>query len=366
VKTLVYSLLAVTAIAAIATSLYLQHPKFGRLPEGERLTRIQQSPNYVDGEFRNLIDTPMFTSEKSFVQVLLENLSSTGAQLRPGGPVPSIKTDLHGLDPDLDVIIWLGHSSFYVQLGGKRLLIDPVFSASAAPLSLFNRAYAGSNPYTAADMPAIDALLITHDHWDHLDYPSVEAVREKVDRIVVPLGVGEYFEQWGFDQHRVFEGDWFDQTALNDIAVTLVPARHYSGRMLTRRRTLWTGYVLESADKRLLFSGDSGYGPHFAAMRERFGRFDFATLDTGQYDTRWAYIHMNPEEAARAAAELGTRILLPSHVGKFTLAKHAWDEPFTWLAEASTGQPFQLVTPQIGEPVNLSDASHLPTERWWQ
>ena len=129
-KTLVYSLLAVTAIAAIATSLYLQHPKFGRLPEGERLTRIQQSPNYVDGEFRNLIDTPMFTSEKSFVQVLLENLSSTGAQLRPGGPVPSIKTDLHGLDPDLDVIIWLGHSSFYVQLGGKRLLIDPVFSAS--------------------------------------------------------------------------------------------------------------------------------------------------------------------------------------------------------------------------------------------
>ena len=307
----------------------------------------------------------MFTDDSSFVRVVLSNLFASKEGLRPTAPMPSVKTDLKALDRTQDTVIWLGHSSFFVQLAGKRILIDPVFSASAAPLPHVNRTFDGSSVFTAEDMPDIDYLLITHDHWDHLDYPGVMALESKTRAVIGPLGVGAYFEHWGYPKQKIREGDWY--TALEvepGLTIHVLPARHYSGRSFTRNKTLWAGYALETATRRLFFSGDTGYGPHIEEIGRRFDGFDLVVLDSGQYDTRWTHIHMTPEEAARAAEDLKGKALLPAHVGKFALARHAWNEPFRRIAAASEGKNYRLLTPVIGEPVTFA------TERrghpWWE
>jgi L-ascorbate metabolism protein UlaG (beta-lactamase superfamily) len=345
---------------------YIQHPKFGNLPEGERLEIIKRSPNYADGEFKNSVPTPMFTDDSNFVSVLLKNIFTKNEQLIPAAPLPSVKTDLKALSKDRDVVIWLGHSSYFVQFSGKRILIDPVFSTYAAPVSFANKAFDGTNRYTADDMPEIDYLLITHDHWDHLDYPSVKALEPKVGNVIAGLGVGAYFEQWGYAKERIREADWFTKLELaSDLTIHVLPARHYSGRLLTRNRTLWAGYALESPNQRIFFSGDTGYGPHLAEIGRRFDRFDLVVLDSGQYDKRWALLHMNPQEAAQAAEDLHAKALLPAHVGKFTLAKHSWDEPFKRITLASEQKKYRLLTPMIGEPINVGDETQR-FSAWWE
>ncbi|TGD72238.1 LEPR-XLL domain-containing protein [Mangrovimicrobium sediminis] len=361
-----YAFVAIVALAAAGAWWFLQQPQFGSAAQGAALARVQQSPNYVDGEFRNLVETPLFTADESFASVLLGNLSAPDAQLRPLVDIPVAPVDFMALDASEDMVIWLGHSSFYVQLGGKRFLIDPVFSEVASPLSFVNRAFAGTTVFSAQDMPATDYLLVSHDHWDHLDYPSVVDLKPKVGQVVTGLGMGANFQAWGYDPARIVEGDWWDSVELAPgVTLHVIPARHYSGRALQRNQTLWVGFVLETLERRLLFSGDSGYGPHFAELGRRFGDFDLAALDHGQYDPRWAYIHMTPEEAARAAEELGAAALLPAHVGRFALARHAWDEPLQRIAAASEGRRYHLLTPRIGEPVPLAGVERRSFTRWW-
>jgi L-ascorbate metabolism protein UlaG (beta-lactamase superfamily) len=186
----------------------------------------------------------MFSDDSSFVAALLGNLFGGGQRLIPTAPVPAIKTDLKTLDRNTDVVIWFGHSSYFVQLGGKRILIDPVFSAYASPVPFANRAFDGTNVYTADDMPEIDYLLITHDHWDHLDYSSVRELEPKTRRVVTPLGVGAYFERWGYAWEKIHAADWFTALKLEtELTIHVLPARHYSGRMLTKNKTLWAGFA---------------------------------------------------------------------------------------------------------------------------
>jgi L-ascorbate metabolism protein UlaG (beta-lactamase superfamily) len=362
-------ILALTTLGSVlvAACAYIQPTKFGKLPNGENLTRLEHSPNYKDGQFQNQIATPMLADGQSTVSVLLSNLTTRNDRPRPSTPVPSVKTDLKALEPDNDVVVWLGHSSYFLQLSGVRILIDPVFSTYAAPVSFANRAFTGTSIYSADDMPEIDYLLITHDHWDHLDYDSITALQQKVRHIVVPLGVGSHLRHWGIPNAVIHETDWFDELRLDDdgIVIHALPARHFSGRLLTRNRTLWAGYALITPNRRLFFSGDSGYGPHFRQIGQKFGNFDFVALDTGQCDARWSYIHMVPEEAAQAAQDLNTKALLPSHIGRFTMAKHAWDDPFRRIADAADGKTFRLLTPIIGEPVQL-DNSDKRFSRWWE
>lgn len=364
-KYMFVSFVALTVCLVIGACVLLNHPKFGKTPEETRLAAIRKSSHFVDGEFRNLIDTPKFTKEESRFSIIRNRLMNPPKRLTPEMAIPSVKTDLKALDPITDVVVWLGHSSYYIQLGGKRILLDPVLSDHAAPLPFLNKAFDGTNIYAAEDMPEIDYLLISHEHWDHLDYPTAKALKEKVDRIVCPLGVGAYFELWGYDTGKISEGDWYDQFDFGDgININVLPARHYSSRLLKQNQTLWAGFALESAVRRLFFSGDSGYGPHFAEIGRRFGGFDFAALDCGQYNERWAYIHMNPEEAVRAAKDLNAATLLPSHVGRFTIAMHAWDDPFIRIAVASKGDGQRLLTPVIGEPVQLERQRQEFTQ-WW-
>ncbi|MDD2700808.1 MAG: MBL fold metallo-hydrolase [Sideroxydans sp.] len=364
-KKMMLGLMWLVVALALGIWAYLQHPKFGKLPEGERLAVLERSPHYAEGVFSNLVATPMFADDRNFMSVLLSNVSNRASNLRPNIALPAIKTDLKALDARRDTMVWLGHSSFFVVFAGKRILIDPVFSPYAAPVSFSTRAFEGTSIYTADDMPEIDVLLITHDHWDHLDYASVTALMPKVKRVFVPLGVGAYLEYWGYAKDKIAEADWYDKLELeHGVAIHAIPSRHYSGRTLNRNRTLWAGFVLESATRRILFGSDSGYGPHYAELGQRFGSFDLVALDMGQYDANWPYIHMTPEEASQAAVDLNARTLLPAHIGRFSIANHAWDEPFERIVAASGGKPYRLATPRIGEPVML-DQKEQQFSSWW-
>ncbi|HDS1530767.1 TPA: MBL fold metallo-hydrolase [Stenotrophomonas maltophilia] len=365
-RRLALAFVGIAVLGAVAVFAYLQQPVFGALPGGERLARIERSPHHADGVFRNQIDTPMKTTDESEWSMWIGTLFGEKGQTRPPGAVPVVKSDLKALDRAQDLVVWLGHSSYFVQLGGQRLLIDPVFSANAAPIPGANEAFQGTNLYTADDMPEIDALLISHDHYDHLDYPTVRALQPKVRQVIVGLGVGAHFERWGYDMSHVREADWNEVVALTpQVQVHVTPARHYSGRTFTRDQSLWVGFALVSPERRFFFSGDSGYGPHFSDIGQRLGPFDLAALDAGQYDPRWANVHMNPEQAPQAAEDLRARVLMQAHVGRFSIAPHDWDDPFKRLAAASQGHSYALWTPEIGQPVYL-DGRAQSFAAWWE
>lgn len=358
-------LIPVGALAA-GTYLYLQQPKFGAPPEGARLEKIESSVNYVDGQFANQVPTPQIVGDSGFISATWDYLVKAKDRPAPRDAVPVVKTNLRNLDQKQNIVVWLGHSSYFIQLRGKTFLIDPVLSDSAAPVPYVNQAFAGANPYTADDFPKIDYLLISHDHWDHLDYPSVAALKPNIGRVICGLGVGAYFERWGFAENQIQEADWNVSIPLeNGLTAHVLPARHYSGRMFVKNKTLWAGFALTSPELSIFYSGDSGYGPHFKEIGERFGGFDLAMLDNGQYDKSWPYIHMTPEEAAKAAEDLKAKALLPSHVGKFSIANHPWDEPFTRARQASERQGYRLVTPMIGEPADLENTRQIFAP-WWE
>lgn len=354
---------------ALGVWIFLKSSQFGALPEGRRLERMQQSPQYADGIFHNTLPTPLMTDGKSTITALLQSFFMKKDNTIPPSPVPTVKTALKSLDRNTDTVIWLGHSSFFIQLGGQRILIDPVLSDHAAPVSFSTRAFLGSNPYTVEDLPNIDVLLISHDHWDHLDYPTLTALRPKIGQIICGLGVGAHLQRWGFSPSSIYEGDWGERVTLGSLSIYLTPARHFSGRSLTRNKSLWLGFVLETAQRRLFYSGDSGYSPHFAELGKQFGTFDLVLLECGQYDKAWNLIHMMPEETAKAADDLHAKRLLPAHSGKFSIAYHAWDEPYKRLTAASLGKKWQLATPMIGEPLVFDTAQAMNAKtapEWWE
>lgn len=357
--------LGTVSLVAVAAFAYLQHPVFGALPSGEPLAQLERSPNHANGLFHNQIDTPMRTTDQSEWSMWMQNLFGEKGHPRPLGALPTVKTDLKALDPGQDLVIWLGHSSFFVQLDGQRILIDPVFSTYAAPIAGVNSAFEGTNLYTADDIPEINVLLISHDHYDHLDYPSIQALRPKVQQVIVGLGVGAHFEAWGYAMNTVREVDWGERVTLpSQLQIEASPARHYSGRTLERDQSLWVGYALISPQRRLFFSGDSGYGPHFAEIGQRLGPFDWVALDAGQYDPRWANVHMTPEQAVQAAEDLRAKALTPAHAGRFSISPHDWDDPFKRMTVASLGRAFELWTPMIGQPVHLDGRAQVFTP-WW-
>ena len=348
------------------TLAFLRQEQFGALPEGEILKRIMASPHYANGTFHNLVPHPILSDDSSFAGALIRSLVEKRTGTVPPRPIPSLRPDLSTLNGIGDVIIWLGHSSFLIRLGGKTILIDPVFSDHASPVSFSTRAFAGTTPCSALDMPDIDILLISHDHWDHLDYPTVTALGSRIKQIVCGLGTGAHFRRWGFDGNIIREADWGECVVRDGaVRISLVTSAHYSGRSLTRNKSLWAGFVLESPKRRIFFSGDSGYGPHFTAIGKTFGAPDVALLDCGQYNERWKYIHMTPEEAVRAAKDLGARAIMPAHVGKFALSTHPWDAPFRRILEACQKHSMTLLTPRIGELFDMENT--LPVfPRWWE
>lgn len=359
---IVLPLLVAIAVAAVC---FVNQPSFGRLPRGERLERIKRSPQYRDGRFHNLIPTEVMASGKSKAAVLADFLLGHVDELRPDKPLPAVKTDLNSLPPGDDVVVWLGHSTCYVQIGGVRILVDPVL-VGAAPVSILNRPFPGSDLYTPDDIPPLDYMLVTHDHWDHLDYRTVMALKDRTKAVICPLGVGEHFEYWGFAPDRIIELDWGGQADLGGgLLVDCLPARHFSGRGLFADRSLWASFLLSSSKRRIYISGDTGYDEHFARIREQFGPIDFALMENGQYNEDWSSIHLMPGDLVRAVTDLQPMRFMTVHNSKYALGKHSWHDPMDRIAVASEEGLPELVTPRIGEPVDL-DAGAPPTQRWWE
>lgn len=365
-KRFIISVVAIMLIASAASLPFVLNAGFGQAPQGAEKNQIERSPNYRDGAFQNTLPTPGFTGDKNMLMAWWEFLTAKRENARPQQPLPLVPTDLASLPLQQDTMIWLGHSSWYLQLSGKRILIDPVFSSYAAPFAFLNKAFDGNYPWQAANMPEIDLLIISHDHYDHLDYATIKGLMPKVKRAVVPLGVGSHLRYWGMKDEIITEADWQQSVTISDaLSVHVLPARHFSGRGLKRNQTLWASFMFVTPTQKIYYSGDSGYGPHFKAIGEQFGNVDLAILEDGQYDQDWRYIHMMPEQTAQAAVDLNAQRVLPGHAGRFVLAKHTWDDPYKRLAAASKDKAYRLLTPMQGEPVWLADTTQ--TFRvWWE
>jgi len=348
----------------IGIFLFLQHPQFGRNPKGHRFERIKKSSNYHEGKFQNLHFTPQLTEK--ITTIISENLLKKIDQRKPKKEIPSVKTNIHQINPDENILIWFGHSSYYIQLNGKRCLIDPVFSGAGSPVPFFNRSFKGSDIYTADNIPDLDYLIITHDHYDHLDYPTIKKLKNRIKKVVCPLGVGEHFERWKFEPSRLIELDWNESSLQEpDFEIHCLPAHHFSGRGLSMKQTLWASFLLKTPAFKIFIGGDGGYQSHFAEIGERFGPIDLAILENGQYNKDWKYIHMQPNETLKAAKDLRTRILFPVHNSKFALSNHPWYEPLQKISSLHNDKDFVLITPLIGEKVNLNKKEHT-YEHWWE
>ena len=359
-------LLTVCALLVIGVVIFMRQPPFGATPEGERLERMEKSPNYKNGAFRNLENTPNLAEGVSMSDMLWSFLFKKTPRQVPAAPLPSVTTDLHGLPSDTDALVWFGHSSYFMQVDGRKFLVDPVFSDHASPVSFTTKSFPGTSVYHVPDMPDIDYLVITHDHWDHLDYRTVKALQPKVGHVICPLGVGAHLERWGYPPEKITELDWHESVPLADgFSLRATPARHFSGRGFKRNGTLWASYVLNTPTQRLFLGGDSGYGKHFEQIGRQYGPFDLAILENGQYNAYWLYIHTLPEQTLLAAEDLGAKRIMPVHNSKFSLAMHAWDEPMRELDSTNTGAGLPLLTPRIGEPLYLKDTTQT-FDRWWE
>jgi L-ascorbate metabolism protein UlaG (beta-lactamase superfamily) len=361
-------LFIILATLTAITWFYMQQDLFGAKPNGERLIRIKKSPNYKNGAFQNVSPTPMLTPGYSYFDILYEAIFKSSSRKRPTTIIPSVRTDLKSLPIDSNVLIWFGHSSYFMQVNGKRFLVDPVFSGNASPIPGTTKSFKGTDIYTVDDLPNIDYLFISHDHYDHVDYETIIKLKSKIAKVICGLGVGSHFEAWGYGKDQIVEKDWNEAIALDSGFIAYVtPARHFSGRVLARNNTLWCSYVLQTPSMKIYIGGDSGYDTHFAEIGEKFGPIDLAILDNGQYNLAWQNIHALPEEVLKAAKDLKAKKLLPVHSSKFTLANHAWDEPLIKISQLnnSAKDPIPLVTPMIGEAVRLDD-NNQKFKNWWK
>lgn len=343
----------------------MKRPLFGKAPAGARLERMKKSPHFKDGTFHNLNHTPTMTEGYSTAGIMYDMFFVNHPRLIPIDSIPSQKVDLKNLSIDKNILVWFGHSSYFIQLDGKRILVDPVFSGNASPIPGTVKAFKGTDRYNVEDLPDIDYLIISHDHYDHVDYETLIKLKPKTQKVICGLGVGADFEEWGYKIEDILEKDWDETIDLgNGFFIYTTPARHFSGRGFTRNNTLWMSYVFQSPTMKIFIGGDGGYDTHFAEIGKKFGPIDLAILEDGQYDLKWKYIHLLPAEVLQAAKDLHAKRLFPVHSSKFVLANHPWDEPLIKITELNQSSKIPLVTPMIGEFVNLNDEKQVFTS-WW-
>jgi L-ascorbate metabolism protein UlaG (beta-lactamase superfamily) len=338
---------------------------FGSVPSGKTLQAILKSPNYKNGVFQNLTATPVIAEGASYTS-MMRNFFGKGIDREPAKPLPHVKTDLKSFNPGEPSIIWFGHSSYLIVADGKKILVDPVFGKRASPVSFAGvEAFKGTMIYEPEDLPELDAVIITHDHYDHLDYYTIIRLQDKVKVFYTSLGVSAHLTYWGVPSDIIFEFDWWDKGTLWPGAeLTCTPARHFSGRLFTRGKTLWSSFVLQLNDIRIFIGGDSGYDASFKKIGDTFGPFSIALLECGQYNIQWPYIHMMPEQTVHASQDLQAEVLMPVHWAKFRLALHPWYEPIERAAAEAARLGVTLTTPQIGEPISLKN---IPSgQTWWK
>ena len=341
---------------------------FGAAPAGERLRRMQASEHHRDGVFVNTTVNPNARNRPDWDT--MKDLLFGQQQRTPPGPLPMerevaaalAKPPEHGLR-----VTWLGHSTLLVEIDGFRILTDPIWSERASPSTLVGPKRFHPPPLPLDALPEVDAVLLSHDHYDHLDMETIRALVPRGWKFYAPLGLGAHLESWGVPPERVVELDWWQEVTLGDGRLRMVatPAQHFSGRGLSdRNRTLWTSWTLLGPEHRVFFSGDTGLTQEFAEVGRRFGPFDLAMFEVGAFHPAWGDIHLGPHQALQAHGLVRGRRLLPIHWGTFSLATHAWDEPAEVLASEARKQGVALLTPVLGRPVEPE--AEAPSAPWWR
>jgi L-ascorbate metabolism protein UlaG (beta-lactamase superfamily) len=336
----------------------------GKRATGARLATMKASPNWRDGKFVNSLPNV----EPKIFKALRKWMSKPDHTV-PDTPLPVVERGASDFDigPESGLrITWLGHSTFLAEIDGHRLLIDPVWSERPSPFSWMGPRRFHEPPLPLDQLPAIDAVVISHDHFDHLDYRTVKALGGRVPLYIAPLGVGAHLEYWGVPAERVIERDWWGEVTVGDLTLTATPARHFSGRsplMTDRDATLWCGWVIAGRAHRIYYSGDSGMFPGFATIGERLGPFDAVLMEIGAYNQMWRDVHMGPEQAIDARVAVGSGLFIPVHWGTFDLALHAWTEPVERLLVAAEKAGVQVAIPQPGQSIEPSNPPQVV--HWW-
>lgn len=286
-------------------------------------------------------------------------------KLRPIKNLPIVLSDKN--NESLESVTWFGHSASLLKIEGKTLLLDPMFGDASSPFPLFNsKRYSGAFSLEREDLQEIDAIIISHNHYDHLNYKSIMQLKDRAKHFYVPTGVAQYLIKWGVSPSKISEHNWWDEITFDTIKLVCAPARHFSGRSMTDRDcSLWCSWLILGQETKVFFSGDSGYAPHFKEIGDKYGPFNLTLMECGQYDPRWSAIHMLPEETVQAHMDVKGELLLPIHWGAFTLALHEWSDPIERVTKEAKRLEVKITTPQIGESITLKSTDY-PSSAWWR
>ena len=365
-----YIVLSLITLLIIIGVLFINlSPQFGGLASKQQQELFSKSKHYKDGKFLNNGGIKMEMSLKdSFKAMWILFKSNSKAEPNKNIAVQKVDSISIANYNSKTRFIWFGHSTFLLQIKGKNLLIDPMFGDVPAPNPLLgNKRFSNELPIEIEKLPSIDAVLITHDHYDHLDYESIQKLKDKVKLFFTPLGIGIHLLKWGVEKERIIELDWWEEIKFDDLTIRCTPAQHFSGRGISdREKTLWCSWIIQSDDENLFFSGDSGYASHFKEIGEQYGPFDFAFMECGQYNNLWPLVHMFPEETAQAGLDIKAKKMMPIHWGAFKLASHSWTDPVERLLKKSKGLKVDLVIPEIGEFIEIGLTDSAEIYPWWR
>jgi L-ascorbate metabolism protein UlaG (beta-lactamase superfamily) len=344
-------------------------PEFGSSASGDRLDRMKDSERYENGKFINSVPTAQGIKDWKDIPSLLYKFIKKEPNQEPDWEIPVNRIDSTNIMNTADSVTqltWFGHSTFLLEMDGKKILIDPMLGDVPSPVAFMaNKRFNPNLPIAIEKLPQIDAIIISHDHYDHLDYGSITILKEKTNHFYVPLGVGAHLEGWGVPKSSITELEWWESAKLDNISLTAAPARHFSGRGLgDANSTLWASWVIKGAKDNIYFTGDSGYFDGFKEVGEKYGPFDLALVECGQYNDMWPDIHMKPEESAQVGLDVNAKTIMPIHWGAFKLSLHTWTDPIERITKKAKELGVNVTTPEIGETFMVNGESY-PEGQWW-
>jgi L-ascorbate metabolism protein UlaG (beta-lactamase superfamily) len=372
IKKIIYTMIALfigtIALIVIGGFLFLHFsPEFGGKASEEQRLAYSKSDHFKKGKFVNYGDINMDLSGRDMLKAIGGMLKTIPHSV-PDQNIETLKID------SLDIIeygpktrlVWFGHSTFLLQISNKIILVDPMLGTVPAPHPMLGtKRFSDELPIAIEKIPFIDAVFFTHDHYDHLDYGSVQKLKDKVKTFYTPLGVGAHLEAWGVAKENIVELDWWEEVSFEELTFRCTPAQHFSGRGISdRAQTLWSSWIIQSPTENLFFSGDSGYAPHFKEIGERYGPFDLALLECGQYNELWPTVHMFPEQTAMAGVDVDAKMIMPIHWGAFKLSHHTWTDPVERVSRKAKELGIGIITPRIGEQIEL-DSMVISEPNWW-
>jgi L-ascorbate metabolism protein UlaG (beta-lactamase superfamily) len=339
--------------------------QFGGRLTTELKNQYAQSNHWLNGRFQNLEETSMNIDWRTLPVILYKQFFKTKGRVpKQPLPIPPFNREMFFAEPSKAQMVWYGHSAILMRIMGKTILIDPMLGADASPIAPFKtKRFSPDTLKLVDDFPTIDLMLLSHDHYDHLDLASLLKLKPKIRQYYVALGCARHLKHWGISESNIKEFDWWQHSVFEGIEITFTPSRHFSGRGLTdRSQSLWGGWAIKTPHENIYFSGDGGYGKHFKQVGDRLGPFDFGFMECGQYNENWHQIHMFPQEAVLAAKEAKVSKAMPVHWGAFALAQHSWTEPAEQFVAAGRKDNLMVTAPPPGQIFGVTDTHD---DAWW-